>query len=116
MLKKLKLNYNVAREVKNLSYEIRKRLSKLGYIKNKDNNQNFNVENLILSDNTGNQDKIFFIKIAFGGAFYGKIMKSFYSNLDSMKKRVSSNTYNLNNNQNNQKKNTDITKTIFINM
>lgn len=80
----LNLNYNVAKETKTLCYDIIKRLKKLGYFTEKDSF--FSNEILELKDD----DDIFFMKIIFSGAFYGKIMKASYTNPLQIKKRLES--------------------------
>ncbi len=79
----LKLNYYVVKEVKVLSFDILKRMKKLNYLKSDE--LGFNVKKLNLK---GKEDEVFFMKVVFAGAFYGKIMKATYANFDSLKKRM----------------------------
>lgn len=79
---KLKLNYYIAKEVKVLSFDILKRMKKLNYLKTEE--LGFKVEKLNIKKN---EDDIFFLKIVFAGAFYGKIMKATYASVDMIAKR-----------------------------
>lgn len=79
----LKLNYYVVKEVKVLSFDILKRMKKLNYLKTEE--LGFNVKKLNLK---GKEDEVFFLKVVFAGAFYGKIMKATYANFEMLKKRM----------------------------
>ena len=78
-----KLNYYVVKEVKVLSFDILKRMKKLNYLKSEE--LGFNMKKLNLKSS---EDEIFFMKVVFAGAFYGKIMKATYANFDLLNKRL----------------------------
>lgn len=78
-----KLNYYVVKEIKVLSFDILKRMKKLNYLKSSE--LGFNMKKLNLKSN---EDELFFIKVVFAGAFYGKIMKASYANFDLLNKRL----------------------------
>jgi len=81
--KNLNLNYYVVKETKVLSFDILKRMRKIGFIKTEE--LGFNVKKLNIKNNL---DDILFLKIVFAGAFYGKMMRANYINPEMIKKRL----------------------------